>query len=1274
MSLGASASARTISRQCVEVEDGRSWLVYSQEAPSPEGVFRARKATKQTTPIAVAIPQYPVSHGQIYAGLPVIQTHLPVFANAQFDPLASRRDFADNKWNESLIPLVAELWSQATLDLFTRDPKAAWQSIPIPDDTEREDTSPLVQRLEEAIIASSRQRVASRLSFRVPEQGEVRLSQLAIEAQRLDRIVTMAETADLAGLPATLPFRVRDQAGRWRSVLHDWRTAGADIPEPVSVERALDLVKDETRSIRSTIALVAAGIDDNLGERLLELPSVIAHDGRHVVPPRSDSPQAVAEETTPLAEQLGVVTLLHTAHLGRGKAARTVLRWLRECGALLDASDVVVIHRLAAAGRSEHHTATPLSDEQVQALRKAFELLDPDDQRDLGPDVGRAVSLEAYKYEMKGRRKQRKAIRVRAVEAYLPRAVDRETDSFAAAADRSPGLVWLSDHYARILRSSAGREGVGAQRFLRLLGAETAPRLRPHPGLERRYASSPLGLPASIPSGSSARSEAIQSRGATYTLQDRDCPALMVVIQDISRVRKQRRKRAGALLSTLGRAWERLFSDLAEVDSADDYHMWNRKGRIAAYWVWEAGDVAWLDDESETPRRPSELRVRTPGTVAIYGEDSSDYLHSDFDHPSRRVALSALGVSGDPSRSELVARLKELRYDSEDEFGLSPTELKREASVLYKALAQALTIESYSSDLNSNDLRREFQRHSLVLTNLGWHTPQGVLAGNPIFGEYKAFAPAVGGAGTLWDMLKLSTPSPKDCLEIVRKIAKQPGSPSRADETILLETFRALVAHPETGSTPQARGSLARLPLWTSKGWVRDRPVYATDDPVLAEGLRDHIPLWEPGGELEQFRPLLERLRVEEIRAADAELKQPTYSDEDRESSYFLRSALHQLQEDLGRNDPQLAESVSISWDRLIGFSVRVHPSLTLSVTVRQGNTAKVYDIEVAAKVDSRRCSVFVRNPSELPRVDGGGRALATLFEGDPRRLAQAWRAACDRAEAGGEAQLLELADQRARREQEQIELEIERRTAAFQVQTAEGHHAADRPGGPTGVTPTSRDSAVDGREDDEAAARLPSPRPLVNPQALRLVDPEGRIEEGIGGPQRKTDPNPQLVEPRLDSGGPRNRSPLRGYSDLDKETVGKELLTMLLGSDRDEIADLRTQRGVGADAMDELQRFYELKVSAGVEPDTVRLTNSEVQRALSTPDFFLVVVSGIEGIDARPTVRVIVDPLKQLHPMDSGTITLSGVRSAKSLAYDFAPVNDPVASSGEEESRVSAD
>ena len=110
----------------------------------------------------------------------------------------------------------------------------------------------------------------------------------------------------------------------------------------------------------------------------------------------------------------------------------------------------------------------------------------------------------------------------------------------------------------------------------------------------------------------------------------------------------------------------------------------------------------------------------------------------------------------------------------------------------------------------------------------------------------------------------------------------------------------------------------------------------------------------------------------------------------------------------------------------------------------------------------------------------------------------------------------------------------------------------------------------------------------------------------------------------------------------------------MVLGSD---IVDVRAKRRVGADAVDEQKRSFELKVSARSEPDVVTLTASEVMRAATDPDFVLVVVSGIEGADARPTVRLFLDPLKQLRPgTDEGRINLSGVRGSQSLVYEFEP------------------
>ena len=1271
-------ASRTVSRQRVEATDGRSWVVYSEVVPTPAGVLRARKATEATTTIAIALPQYPVDHGQIHAGLPVARTRLPLFANAQFDPLTSRRDFTNNEWNKALVPLVAKLWSRAALDLFSRDPKAAWQAMPLPDTVEGDGPSSFTCRLEEAIIAEARQWVASQLSFPVPGQGKVRLSQLAVEIQPLEQILTVTETADLAGLPATLPFRARDQAGRWRLVLDDWRTRGANIPEMVSVERALDLMGDETRPNGSTIALAAAGLEEGLSQRLLVLPCVIARDGRRIVPPRGDSPEAVAATSSPLAEQLGVVTLLHPAHLRDGKAARTVLKWLRESGTLLDdPDDRVVVQRLAAAGRADRQIETPLTDEQVQSLRAAFELIDPDERQTLGPDVGSAIWLQAFEYDPKGHRTKRKSTSARPIEAYLPGTVDRERDSFAAAADRSLGLVWLSGHYARILRSPAGREGIGAQRFLRLLGAEVAPRLRPHPRLERRYNDQRRGLHAGVPGSPSDRGLALQARGATYTLQDRDCPALAAVTQDISRLRlgkQKRRRRAAALLATLARAWDRLLSDFAEVDAVHDYHFWREKGRIAAYWLWVARDVAWLDDESGTPRRPCDLRVRTPGNVAIYGQDSPDYLHPDLYQPNWRMVLAALGVSGDSSRFQLVTRLKELRDDAENEGRWTPEDLKQETAVVYKALAQSLTPASGRSGLGLEQLRRDFQhRNGLVFTDLGWLPPQGVLAGPPIFGRYKAFAPAIADTGPLWTVLRLREPSLEDCVDVIRAVARKRRTPGPDEEAILLQTMRALASHAETSVTQQARARLRQLPLWTSKGWMRVRPVYATDDPVLAAGLRDRLPLWEPGGELQQFRSLLDPLRIEEIGAAAAEVIEPDLAAEHEESSDLFRSALQQLQEDLSRNDPQLAKGIRMPWYLLREFSVHVHPSLSLGVTTGHDSASVPYQCKMMAKVDRDRSKVFVQSPAELSRVDSGGRAIATLFEGDPRRLAQAWRAACDRAESGRQARLIELAEQRAKREEDQTELEIATRTAELRERTAEKH----REHGGLRVRSTAASPAVsivNGRENDDAVAKLGAHRVLVEPQSLRLVDPLGRVEKQEATPRPKTVGKGYLAEPKLGAGGPRGGTSIRLYSGLDKETVGLEILRMLFSSDQDEISDLRAQRGVGADAIDELQRFYELKVSAGTEPDQVVLTNAEVKRALTTPDFFLVVVSGIEGVDAQPKVRVIVDPLSQLQPTESGSITLSGVRSATSLTYDFAPIDGPMPATGAEELSVPPD
>ena len=662
-----SAELPVVHRQHVESADGRSWMVYSSDVPSPTGVSRAHKKMEPTTPVGVALPLHRASVGQIYAGLPVVGTVLPVFLNAQFDPLTSRRDLADTPWNRALVPLVANVWSHAAVDLFRLEPEAAWLAMPVGLGRDAEEVSSLVARLNAAIVDIARNSVASRILVDVHGRGWFGLAELAVEARPLEGVVTEDETATLLGMPATLPAAVRGTDGRWRAVLDDWREAGAELPAPLSVERALELLQDPNRPVQSTIALVAAGVRDGLADSLAELPCLVASDERRLVPPSSNSPEAVALEVSPLARELGIVTTLHVHHLEDTDDARVIVDWLRERGALLDGTDDrIVVHRLASAGRSDQRIAEPLTDGQVDALRRAFELLDPAERREVGREVGRAIVLSAYVHELRGGRKRRREMVASPTETHLPRAIDRGKDSFAVAADRSPGVVWLNGRYAKALKSSSGRAGIGAQRFLALLGAEMAPRPRVHPDLRERYLGLPRGLPAGCEGSPAARSKAMRDRNATYTLRDWECQGLIAVAEDIARVRqaRKRRTRARALLATMGRAWDRL-SDFSEVESANDYYTWIEKGHLPAFWVWQVRYVAWLDDESGTPRRPSELRIRTRGTEAIYGEASPHFLHPDLDgsRQERRnwqAAMAALGVSGDPTRLELIARLKEV--------------------------------------------------------------------------------------------------------------------------------------------------------------------------------------------------------------------------------------------------------------------------------------------------------------------------------------------------------------------------------------------------------------------------------------------------------------------------------------------------------------------------------------------------------------------------------------------------------------------------------------
>jgi hypothetical protein len=121
------------------------------------------------------------------------------------------------------------------------------------------------------------------------------------------------------------------------------------------------------------------------------------------------------------------------------------------------------------------------------------------------------------------------------------------------------------------------------------------------------------------------------------------------------------------------------------------------------------------------------------------------------------------------------------------------------------------------------------------------------------------------------------------------------------------------------------------------------------------------------------------------------------------------------------------------------------------------------------------------------------------------------------------------------------------------------------------------------------------------------------------------------------------------------REQLAFDAVIAALALGEGEVADLRSRRGVGADALDELRQCFEIKMASSAEiPNEIMLTPNEVDRARTDPDFFLAVVAGLEEGVGELRVRFIFDPLGRLPLRLRSDVTLGGVRDAEALEYVF--------------------
>ena len=180
----------------------------------------------------------------------------------------------------------------------------------------------------------------------------------------------------------------------------------------------------------------------------------------------------------------------------------------------------------------------------------------------------------------------------------------------------------------------------------------------------------------------------------------------------------------------------------------------------------------------------------------------------------------------------------------------------------------------------------------------------------------------------------------------------------------------------------------------------------------------------------------------------------------------------------------------------------------------------------------------------------------------------------------------------------------------------------------------------------------LPKPRRLKSFEGATIADVA--IVEPDKKPRHVKTSRLSLVVDPASIRPPRDepaRSPLKEWGEKERQDRGFEVLAAALKQIYDlDLEDFSALRGIGADSIDNLKRFFELKAFAGDAPDEVRFEASQFERAVKErKDYFLAVVSGLEeGKDTQ--IRIFADPVRTMPWRRTSQIRLGGVRSGPRL------------------------
>lgn len=1187
----------------------RRWTRYSVDYRVPKGLKRAYKATGDLTQLSIAISERAES-GFLSTGLPLDGSYdLPISLNAQFDPDLSRRGVQENSWNIWLFERLAEMTSAVALDRFQSDPKAGWYAVPLREESAASQTW-IAERLS-ALTEKVQTRLTSQLHLRVEDQW-INLEQLSFVDALAQGLILEEDQRFLAPDFIPLPTSVCDRHGRWRSVLDELGTG-----KQLGIDDALTLLRlpeDELgeREALWFTQLAACALASGRSSEIEAEKSLLCEDGSRAAP-RGDVLLVQEELSTGIASYLGLQKVLAPIYFA-DTTPDEVRAWaLKQCAPPGADSGLHILDVLARRSAEE---PLLLDDKSLLLLRDALMNVDVVRRGALAASVGGVVAVRGYEF-IKGRKVD---CMVTPGGAYLPTSIAKDTGGWAAAAKATEGLFWIDPQYGPLL--STGRSAkLGARRLFMMLGA------RPGPRIIQSQLGSREALPDLVNPAQFAAWQQLTPR-PTHIERDSFSPDLDRVMKDISkqRVDEKRRARSRALYETLARDWDDYLSEHAEAAGIYHYYQWRTSGHLPATWLANVAAAPWLSTKSKRKIAPLEAAIETVTTRLTRGTKASKFVAEISERDSANPLVAALGIKGTPPASELLSELKMIK---EKHHAIARVE---DVHPLYAALG-ALAVGDRSSDLGDLkvvEVRRQFETHALLLTQQGWKGPSAVYRGKQIFGEMRGFVPEGRQLKPLWQILQITEPDLSACLAVTNELSQTGEAPDKKQDGIIVDVLRRL-SELEFSAVRNAR-QLKRMPLWTTRGWQSKRPVYATFDKEVEAMLGKDIPIWLLGCSVRSLGGLPERLGVELLTESDFTVMSAiTAEPADEFTALTYRAAVAHLRSELGKKSQELWDA--IDWPSLQKIEL-LQAHVLSAYTIIRGHRysfPRRLHVEQAAKL-------YFVSADDLGQPEAGERILAPFIKGDlPAIIDLAWSYAWHKAETEGspEDELLIASKEE--------ELEDPLRYLASKGRKAAGKRLFGTEGA--------------GGADTRSKRKLPPA-----PKPRRLKDFAGAtigsvtIAEGETNkreikrtkkPLKRAPWNSKTKQGASKAGG---KAPVKEWSERERELQGFELLAGALKEMDDlQLEDFSALRGIGADSIDNLRRFFELKVFAGAPADEVRFEPSEVQRALqSKGDYFLAIVSGLEeGYETQ--IKIFADPVRTLPIRRVSQIRLGGVRSSTS-------------------------